>query len=494
MSRLSLATLRDVGSGVERAGTRPRRVGIVHIGLGAFHRAHQALYTDEVDNDGFGICALSLKTPRARDALAPQDGLYTVVEKSRAGTRRRVVGSIVEARFLGDERHEIHQRLLAPETAIVSLTITEKGYAHDPASGGLNFAHPEIVHDVADPEHPQGAIGLIVAALDARRRSHGRPFTVLTCDNLPHNGPLVRGLVVAFAQHRDDSLARWIESNASFPATMVDRIVPATTPADVEANDAALGVHDAGVVVCEPFRQWVIEDDFVAGRPPWERAGAQLVDDVAPFEAMKLRLLNASHSAFAYLGYLAGHEFIYQVAAVPAFVAYMRALMNEVSPTLAVPPGTDLAAYRDALVERFGNPALPHKTRQIAMDGSQKLPQRLLATVRDNLAAGRPIGALALALAGWMRYACGVDESGRPIDVQDPLAREFARIAHENARNPAALVHGFTALSQIFGDDLPLDPRFVDAVTNALRDLFAHGAAATVAQGSDSIYKSTIGR
>ncbi len=484
MSRLSRTTLPQVPPSIERAVARPHTVGIVHLGLGAFHRAHQALYTDEVANDRFGICGVSLKTPGARDALAPQDGLYTIVEKSPAGTRRRIVGSVLEARFLGDERDEVHRRLIAPDTAIVSLTITEKGYGHDPASGALNPAHPEIAHDLAAPEHPGSAIGLIVAALDARRHTHGRPFTVLTCDNLPHNGPLVRGLTLAYAQRLDAALAQWIDANVTFPATMVDRIVPATTPADVEANDAALGVHDAAAVVCEPFRQWVIEDAFVGARPPWERAGAQLVTDVAPFEAMKLRLLNASHSAFAYLGYLAGHEFIYQVAAVPAFVAFMRALMAEVSPTIAVPPGQDLAAYCDALVERFANPALPHKTRQIAMDGSQKLPQRLLGTVRDDLAARRPIDALALAVAGWMRYMCGVDEAGRTIDVQDPLARELARVAAANDRDPAALVRGFTSLTQIFGDDLPNDPRFTAPVTRALADLFAHGAAATVARAA----------
>jgi fructuronate reductase len=482
MNRLSQSNLAQLPRTIERAPARPRQVGIVHLGLGAFHRAHQAAYTDEVANERFGICGVSLKTPGARDALQPQDGLYTVVEKSPGGTRRRVVGSILEARFLGEDRHAIHQRLCAPETSIVSITITEKGYGHDPASGALDPSHPEIAHDLVDPEHPGSAIGLIVAALQARRATHGRPFTVLTCDNLPHNGPLVRGLALAYAQRRDASLADWIDANVTFPATMVDRIVPATTAADVEANDAALGVHDAGVVVCEPFRQWVIEDKFVTERPPWERAGAQLVTDVAPFEAMKLRLLNASHSAFAYLGFLAGHEFIYQVAAVPAFVAFMRALMAEVTPTLAVPPGQDVAAYQNALVERFANPALPHRTRQIAMDGSQKLPQRLLGTVRDDLAAGRPIDALALAVAGWMRYACGADEAGRAIDVQDPLARDFALVAAQNDRDPARLVRGFTGLRQVFGDDLAHDPRFVAPVTRALTDLFAHGAATTVAR------------
>jgi len=292
----------------------------------------------------------------------------------------------------------------------------------------------------------------------------------------------VHGLVIAFGEARDPALARWIEDHASFPSTMVDRIVPATTDADIAENDAVLGLHDAAPVVHEPFRQWAIEDDFVAGRPAWERAGAELVRDVAPFEAMKLRLLNGSHSAFAYLGFLAGHEFIYQVAAHEEFVAFMRRLMrDEVAPTLKLPPGVDVVAYQEALIARFGNPALPHRTQQIAMDGSQKLPQRLLGTVRDNLAAGRPIELVTLAVAGWMRYASGRDEAGREIVVSDPLAGEFARIAAHRG-DPSALARGFLSLHVIFGDDLPTEPRFAGKVTSWLSALFADGAARTVAR------------
>jgi len=409
------------------------------------------------------------------------------VEKSRAGIRRRVIGSVREVLFLGDQRHEVNARLVAATTRIVSLTITEKGYCHDPATGRLNPAHPDIAHDLADPQHAVSAVGLLVAALDARRLAHGGPFTVLCCDNLPHNGALVRGLVLAYADLRAPSLARWIGEHVSFPSTMVDRIVPATTEADVIDNDAALGLHDAAPVVHEPFRQWAIEDDFAAGRPAWERAGAELVGDVAPFEAMKLRLLNASHSAFAYLGYLAGHEFIYQVAAQPDFIAYMRGLMREeVAPTLELPDGVDVATYQEALVERFGNPALPHRTQQIAMDGSQKLPQRILGTVRDNLAAGRPIDRLALAVAGWMRYVSGTDESGREIKVSDPLSGEFARIAATCRGDPTALAHGLLGLRAIFGGDLPADPRFAGRVTAWLEELFAAGAKRTVARAAAS--------
>jgi fructuronate reductase len=490
MTRLSAQTLASVASGIVRPAYRREGlgIGIVHLGIGAFHRAQQAVYTDDAlaqELGDWGICGVSLRSPDVRDRLVLQDGLYTSIEKSPQGVRRRVIGSVGEVLFLGDERARVRERLEAPATQIVSLTVTEKGYCHDPATGRLNFAHPDIAHDLADPALPVSAVGLIVAALDARRASHAKAFTVLCCDNLPHNGALLRGLTLAFATTRDPALARWIEDHASFPSTMVDRIVPATTEADIADNDRALGLHDAVPVVHEPFKQWAIEDHFVAGRPAWDRVGVQFVADVAPFEAMKLRLLNGSHSAFAYLGYLAGYEFIYQVAAQPDFVAFMRKLMrDEVAPTLGLPTGVDVVAYQNALVERFGNPALPHRTEQIAMDGSQKLPQRLLGTVRDNLAAGRSIELLTLAVAGWMRYVAGSDEAGREIKVSDPLAADFARIAGMHRGDPAALAAGLLSLRAIFGEDLPAEPRFTSKVAAWLSQLFRDGAARTVARAA----------
>jgi fructuronate reductase len=292
----------------------------------------------------------------------------------------------------------------------------------------------------------------------------------------------VRGLVLAFAEMRDPALARWIAEQVSFPSTMVDRIVPATTESDIADNDAALGLHDAAPVVHEPFKQWAIEDNFVDGRPAWDKVGAELVADVAPFEAMKLRLLNGSHSAIAYLGFLSGREFIYQVVADPVFVAYMRRMMErEVASSLKVPQGVDLRSYQDALVQRFKNPALPHRTQQIAMDGSQKLPQRLLGTVRDNLAAGRPIDLIALAIAGWMRYVGGIDEHGREIAVADPLAGEFKRLAARHRGDPAAWVRALLGIRAVFGDDLPADERLVAKLIRWLGALVADGAERTVA-------------
>jgi len=294
--------------------------------------------------------------------------------------------------------------------------------------------------------------------------------------------------VLAFAQARDPTLARWIVERASFPSTMVDRIVPATTEGDIADNDAALDVHDAAPVVHEPFKQWVIEDRFVAGRPAWQRVGAELVADVAPFETMKLRLLNGCHSMLAYLGFLAGYEYIYQVAARPEYVALIRRLMaEEITPTLHVPAGVDVLAYQRALVERFKNPALPHRTQQIAMDGSQKLPQRLLGTVRDNLAAGRSIDLAALAVAGWMRYVSGNDEAGRPIEVSDPLVSEFARITAEHRGDPRGLARGLLGLRAVFGEDLPADAHFIAKVSAWLTALYAEGAARTVGRAVSAV-------
>ena len=485
MPNLSLSTLDALPATVARPRFAPQRlsIGIVHLGLGAFHRAHQVEYTDDAIGSApspWGISGVSLKTPGARDRLAAQDTLYTLVKKSPGRTDRRVLGSLREALFLGEDRVRVVERLVAPATVIVSLTITEKGYGHDPATGRLDASHPEIAGDLAGDAPPRSAVGLIVDALRMRREAHGKPFTVLCCDNLPHNGAVVRGLVLEFATRRDAALARWIGEQVSFPSTMVDRIVPATTDADVADNDAALRVHDAAPVVCEPFRQWVIEDAFVAGRPAWEAVGAELVDDVAPFEAMKLRLLNGSHSALAYLGFLCGHDFIYEVASVDAFERYMRALMAEATPTLSVPSTVDLAAYRDALVARFRNPALPHRTRQIAMDGSQKLPQRLLAPIRENLAANRPIAREALAVAAWMRYVSGRDENGAPIEVSDPLAARFAAAAAAHRDDPEGYARALLGIEAVFGGDLRDDPRFTAPVVGSLRMLLEQGARRTV--------------
>ncbi|MEO8132798.1 MAG: mannitol dehydrogenase family protein [Betaproteobacteria bacterium] len=469
MIPLSLSTLAKVPASIPRPGYDPREVaiGIVHLGIGAFHRAHQALYTDDAlaaHGGDWGICGVSLRSADVRDRIAPQDGLYTATEKSSAAVRRRIVGSVREVLFLGEQRTEVDVRLAASATKIVSLTVTEKGYCHDPATGRLNFSHPHVAHDLANPAQARSVVGLLVAGCAARRAGGAGALSVVCCDNLPHNGALLRGLVLDYARAHDAALADWIAGHSAFPSTMVDRIVPATTDADIAENDAALGLHDSAPVVYEPFKQWVIEDRFATSRPRWEEGGAQFVADVAPFELMKLRMLNGSHSTMAYLGYLAGYDFIYQVSADPRFQRLVNELWDESAATLPPLPGIDIGTYRRDLLARYQNAVLPHRTWQIAMDGSQKLPQRLLNPARDRLRDGAPIAHLALAVAGWMRYVGGVDEHGKPIDVRDPLAAE-CRTRLDSAGNDAeARVTALLSIASIFGEDLPADPRFADVV------------------------------
>ena len=486
MTRLSPAALGTLPAEVERPAydRAATRIGVVHLGIGAFHRAHQAVYLDDrlaAGEPGWAICGASLRSPDTRDALGPQDGLYTLAVRSGAGERLRVVGSVRQLLVAPSHPEALLQAMSDPAVRIVSLTVTEKGYCHDPATGTLREDHPDIVADFSHPREPRSAPGYLAEALRRRRAAGLAPFTVLCCDNLPANGRTVRTVVSRFADLVDPDLGRYVAGEVAFPSTMVDRIVPATTDADRAAIADCLGVQDAWPVMTEPFTQWVIEDRFGAGRPRLEDSGATLVGDVAPYELMKLRLLNGSHSTLAYLGYLAGYETVSDVMADAAFARLVRGLMDEeVTPTLTVPPDADLAGYKRSLQERFANPALKHRTWQIAMDGSQKLPQRLLGTIRDRLAAGAPIRRLALGVAAWMRYASGVDEGGRPIDVRDPMSARLKALADEAGPVADRLAPALLGIGEIFGD-LARDPRFAAPVTEALRRLLAEGAKRTVA-------------
>ena len=486
MPTLSLSTLSQLPPSVARPAYDPRRIGIgiIHLGVGAFHRAHQAEVVDAVlaDDPQWGICGVSLKSPTSKNLLVPQDGLYAILQKSAAGTNARVIGSMRESMFLGDDRAALMARFVDPAVRIVTLTVTEKGYCHDPATGKLNLAHPEIVHDLDHRDAPISAPGLLVAALSARRDAKAGPITILCCDNLPHNGRIVESIVLALAHEWAPALGEWIADNVTFPCTMVDRIVPATTIRDIEEASTLLGVRDEAPVVCEPYFQWVMEDRFAGGRPRWEAAGVQFADDVAPFETMKLRFLNGSHSTLAYLGYLAGHEYIWQASSDPDLGHLIERLMEqEIKPTVPPPPGIDLDAYRNQLLQRFRNPVLPHRTQQIAMDGSQKLPQRLLNTVRERLAKDASIAHLALAIAGWIRYASGKDEQGNVINVSDPLVKQFQQITTAAGGDPVRLAMGFLDLTSVFGEDLGKQLRFRAAVIANVVSLCGKGVRATLA-------------
>ncbi|MBB3997965.1 mannitol dehydrogenase family protein [Aureimonas pseudogalii] len=486
MTRLTEQTLAALPETVER----PRydrtalKPGIVHLGLGAFHRAHQAVYTERALAGGdlrWGTVGVSLRSAETRDALQPQDGLYTVAVRDGTGDRFQVIGGILRQLVAPEDPAAVLAALAHPDARIVSLTVTEKGYCHRPATGELDESHPDIVHDLANPQAPRSAPGFVVEALRLRREAGLPPLTVLSCDNLPSNGHTVAKVVRRLAELRDPALGAFVAAEIAFPSTMIDRIVPATTDADRAMVAAALGVEDRWPVMTEPFSQWVVEDHFPSGRPQWEEHGVTFTREVGAFETMKLRLLNGSHSTLAYLGYLAGHETVAETMAAPGFEPLVRALMTEeVSPTLPDLAGFDVAAYCEELRARFRNPALRHRTWQIAMDGSQKVPQRLLGTIRDRLAAGQPFDRLALGLAGWMVYAAGCDERGEPIDVRDPLAGRI-REATQAASTPEALVAAYLGFGEVFGADLPASEVFRSAVTRQVARLREAGSAATVA-------------
>ncbi len=482
--RLSENTLPQLPANVRRPDYKRADItpGIVHLGIGAFHRAHQALYVDDLlcHHPKWGIIGASLRRPDTFNALAPQDFYYTLAVRSSQGTSCRIIGSILRVINAAGEREQLLQLMADPATRIVSLTITEKGYCHDPATGELDETHPDIVHDLAHTSAPVSAPGLIVEAARRRHKAGIAPFSVLSCDNLPANGKTARRIILGFARLCDPSLALYMENNVAFPATMVDRIVPATTNEDRAEISDILGQEDAWPVVTEPFSQWVIENNFPSGRPPFEEAGATMVSDVEPFERMKLRLLNGSHSSLAYLGYLAGFKTVSQVMENPKFSRFLHELMTqEIIPTLDM-PDIDLFAYRDALLTRFANPALRHATWQIAMDGSQKLPQRLLDTIRDRIGADQPYERLALGVAGWIRYASGMDETGSPIDVRDPLAEQCREIAIRAEGDISLLVEGFLNLNEVFGTDLPQNRDFQRKLGEKLKLLTKNGALASV--------------
>lgn len=466
MTRLAQAMLGALPGEVVRPDYDRAAVatGIVHLGIGAFHRAHMADYVDHILAAGdyrWGITGVSLRSADVRNQLAPQDGLYTLVVRDGDGDQRRVIGAVRDVLVAHDDPAAVIAAMAAADVRIISLTVTEKGYCHDPATGALNPEHPDIVHDLARPQAPRSTIGYLVAGLAARRDAGTGGVTLLSCDNLPHNGAVLARVVADLAQRLDPTLAEWIAAHVRFPATMIDRIVPATTDADRDALAACIGLRDEGMVKAEPFTQWVIEDDFVAGRPAFENVGAQMVADVRPYELAKLRMLNGSHSTIAYLGLTEGFEFVYQAIADPGIRATVAQLMAEAAATLPPIPDFDPARYGCDLIDRFTNPALAHRLVQIAMDGSQKLPQRLIQTVVENHAVGRSAPAAARGIAAWMGHLSGPH-------VNDPLSDVLVPLANEAGGDPDRLVDILTAVNSVFGEP-GVQPWFRDAIKAAMR-------------------------
>ena len=445
MKRLSAETLAGTQAALpayDRTGVTP---GIVHLGIGNFHRAHQAVYVDDclTADPSWGIRGVSLRRSDTARALAPQDGLYTLAVKEGERTQARVVGSILDVLVAPEGINAVLSAMIDPAIRIVSLTVTEKGYCHDPASGGLDPEHPGVRSDLSEPGSPTTAPGLLAEALRLRHAAGIEPFTVLSCDNLPSNGATLARIVAQYAGLRDPGLERFIEGEVAFPSTMVDRIVPATTEADRTEIAALTGREDAWPVMTEPFSQWVIEDSFPTGRPDLAAVGAEFVEDVGPFEHMKLRMLNGAHSTLAYFGQLLGRETVADAMDHPKLAALVARVMGQAAATLSLPVD-DLARYAQALEARFRNPSLKHRTRQIAMDGSQKIPQRLLGTIRDAERDGLPWDAVALGVAAWIAYL-------RTGQIDDPMAGRFSALS---AAHPAPydFARAVIGLRDVFGD------------------------------------------
>lgn len=458
------------------------RAGIAHMGVGGFHRAHQAMYVDRLLNRGeateWGIVGIGLMPGDAamRDALHDQDQLYTLVVKHPDGTREaHVLGSIIDYLFAPDDPEAVLAALTDPGIRIVSLTITEGGYHVDQSTGELDL-DDALRADLVPGAVPATSFGFIVEALARRREAGTPPFTVMSCDNIQGNGTLTRRVIPAFARLRDPALGDWIEADVAFPNSMVDRITPVTTDADRELLAAEFGVEDRWPVVCEPYTQWVLEDDFPTGRPPFEDAGVQVVDEVAPYELMKLRLLNAGHQALGYLGYLVGYRYAHEATQDPQFAEFLLGYMElEATPSLDPVPGVDLAAYRVQLIERFANPHVADTLARLCTDSSDRIPKFLVPVIQYQIEQGGPLHRSALVVAAWARYAEGIDEQGEPIDVVDQRRAAVMARAQHNADEPLVFLED----ESLFGA-IRHDSRFASLYTAAVRSLRANGARATL--------------
>lgn len=462
LNQKTLGSLQDSGVLTPLYDRSRLTTGIVHIGVGGFHRAHEAVYTDDLLTQStaseWGICGVGLRPEDKpmQEALVPQDCLYTVMTRSADGDQARVIGSLVRYLFAPEQEQAVQDILAAPQTRIVSLTITEGGYGLDAAG------------------QPNSVFMLLAGALRRRRLENIRAFTVLSCDNLPHNGSAAKHALLAAVS--DSDLAGWIEQNAAFPSSMVDRITPQTTDADRALVRDEFGIDDAWPVVCEPFKQWIIEDKFSDGRPPWESAGAQFVPDVAPYETMKLSLLNGSHFVMAYLGFLAGFTTVPALMADRDFRTLIHRFMDEeVTPLLPPVPGIDLEDYKATLLVRFDNPAIKDQITRLCLNGSPKFPQYLCPSLRKAVESGRPHRLMTLALAGWMRYLTGKDEAGKEYFVDDPRAAELTALARQSRTDPRPLL----ALTDLFGD-LGQANSFVRELQADLEGIYAKGARAAV--------------
>ncbi|NQY98694.1 MAG: mannitol dehydrogenase family protein [Henriciella sp.] len=455
---------------------------MVHIGVGAFHRAHQAFYFDQLlraGQAGWTIVGASLRTSKSGNQLNPQSGLFTLKEIDGKDTKHTVIGSVREVIDAFENADKLIDAIASPSTQLVTLTITEKGYCLDPSTGELNLDHPDVRRDLENPEHPVSAPGFLAAGLAKRKASNGPGLTILSCDNLPGNGELTERAILSIAEKLDHKLVDWIEANVSFPSSMVDRITPATPASALEALSSEYGFLDTALVETEPFHQWVIEDWFAGERPPLDQVGVQFTNDVAGWEKAKLRMLNGAHSAIAYLGGLSELKFVHNVVNAAPFETYINHLWNELETTVPLIEGFDPANYRRDLLGRFSNRALQHRTYQIAMDGSQKLPQRLIEPFIERLANARQSPAIALAIAAWMRWQFAKTLNGTAYEVQDPLASQLSQIVNQSEADAKAIVSGFVRTTVFASIGQEHVETFEEHITRALRHIMSRSAIHT---------------
>lgn len=484
--RLSQSVLKELPSNIavpdyDRAQLQ---AGICHIGVGAFHRGHQAVYCDRLLSNGdarWGIRGASLRSARVADQLNPQNGLYTLLERDGDEETARVIGALLDVIVAPQAPDALIDALAHPATQLVTMTITEKGYCLDPATGSLRVDDAELANDIKGTRPPVTALGFLLAGLKARRKAGAGEVTILSCDNIPNNGARTRSAVLAFAAQVDPGSVGWIEDHVSFPSSMVDRIVPATTEADIDQLAVRLGgIRDEAMIKTEPFSQWVVEDNFAGVRPDLDSVGVQMTKDVAPWETSKLRMLNGAHSAIAYLGGLSGYEYVHCAMAKSEFDLFVSRLWDELQTTLNPVAGLDIAAYRKSLKARFLNSALMHRTRQIAMDGSQKLPQRLLEPLKIRTESGKTSPSILLAIAGWMHWQTGRNEQESRFEVEDPLSEQTCRIARQHSENPEELVSAFLQLHQVFAPWVSENACTVRALVDAYRSIKELGVAETL--------------
>lgn len=480
VTKLNQASLDLLAASIQRPAYDRQKLlpSIVHIGVGGFHRAHQAVYLDDLlhqsGHNEWGFCGVGLLKHDAqiRDAMQSQDCLYTVIERSAEGDRPRVIGSVVEFLFAPDNPEAVIEKMARPACRIVSLTITEGGYYLNQGNGEFDAAHADIVYELANPGQPRCSVGYLAAALDRRRQRGLPPFTVMSCDNLQNNGDVTRKMLLGFTALRDPDLSAWLAEHGAFPNSMVDRITPATTNEHRALLREKFALEDAWPVMTEPFKQWVIEDHFPTGRPAWELVGAQMTNDVLPYEKMKLRLLNASHQALCYLGMLLGYEYAHEAMADPHIRRLVRCMMDrEVTPLLPEVTGIDLARYKLTLVERFSNPAIRDQLSRIGTDGSARIPKFVLPSVREQLLQGGPIKLLSFTVACWFRYLNGKDDLGNALPINDPFAARLQQCAMDGGADPRPLL----SMHELFGE-LADAQVFVAAVSDALFGLYKQGA------------------